>query len=78
MFVIETLYNLAKSTFSNYFYKLIPVSDMITFLNFIVTFFIVKTIVNKSLRLRRFKFDCILAQKVNLFMFINFSFLKFG
>ena len=45
MLVVETLDYLTKSTFANYFNELESECNMITFLNSIISFLIVKTVI---------------------------------
>ena len=59
--MIETFDDLTKGAFSYNFDQLEPISDMVSFLYPVITLFVVKAIIDKSLELGRFYFACILC-----------------
>jgi hypothetical protein len=78
MFVIKTLYNLSKCSFSDNLNQLKSIGDVITLLDAVVTFLIVKAIIHKSLHVWWFDFLLILAKIVAVIVVINFGRLKLG
>lgn len=48
MLVVQTFNDLTKSSFSNNFDQLVSIGDMVSLLDSVVTFFVVKTIIHKS------------------------------
>jgi len=51
--VIHARNNLSKCSLSDNFNQLIPVGDMVIFLNSVVAFFVVETVIYKSFKLSR-------------------------
>ena len=76
MLVIKAFDYLTECAFSNDFNKLVPICNMITFLNAIVSFFVVETIVYKSFQFAWLDFSLIITHEVYLFILFDFSFFK--
>ena len=76
MFMVKTFYDLSKGSLTNDFNQLESVGNMVTFLDTVVSLFIVKAIIDKSLHIWWFNFLLILAKVVAVIVVINFSCLE--
>lgn len=76
MLVIKTLDYLTKCTFSDNFNKLEPIGDMISLLHSIVALFVIKSIVDQSLKLGCLDLGGVLSEVVYLLILIHFGSLE--
>ena len=76
MLVIQTLDDLAKGSFTDNFYELEPIRDMVSFLYSVIPFLVIKAIVDEPLQLGCFDFVFIFTHIIDLIEFIDFRFLK--
>jgi len=74
--VIQTLDDLAKRSFTDNFYQLEPIRDVVAFLNSVIAFLVIKAIVDEPLQLGGFDFVFVFTHIIDLIEFIDFCFLK--
>lgn len=76
MLMIKTFNDLSECTLANYLNKLESVSNVIIFLDPIVSFFVIKTVINESFKFCGFDFSFIIAKIINMVVLLNFSFFE--
>ena len=76
MLMIKTLDYLTKCTLSNNFNKLEPIGDMVSLLYPIVALFVIKSIVDQSLKLGCLDLGGVLSEVVYLLILIHFCSLE--
>lgn len=76
MFVVKALDDLAEGALSDDLDQLEPVSDVVSFLDPVVPFFVVESVIHKSLELRRFDLTGVLGQVVKLVVLVDLCALK--
>jgi len=76
--VIQTLDDLAKRSFTDNFYQLEPIRDVVAFLNSVIAFLVIKAIVDEPLQLGGFDFVFVFTHIIDLIEFIDFCFLEIG
>lgn len=78
MLMIKTFNDLSECTLANYLNKLESVSNVIIFLDPIVSFFVIETVINESFKFCGFDFSFIIAKIINMVVLLNFSFFEIG
>lgn len=76
MLMIHAFNDLAKGTFTYDFDKLISIGNMVIFLNPIVSFLIIKSIINKSFKFCRLNFLLVITYIINFLIFFYLCLLK--
>ena len=73
MLMVQALNNLPKGSLPNNLYELESVSYVVAFLHSIIALLVIISIINKSLLVRGFEFELILAEEEDLLVLIHFS-----
>ena len=73
MLMVQALNNLTKGSLPNNLDELESVSNVVAFLNSIITLLVIISIINKSFLVRGFEFELIFAEEEDLLVLIHFS-----
>ena len=76
MLVVHALDDLAKSSFADDFDELVSVGDVVILLDLVVPLFIIESVVYQSFELRWLYLRGVVAQVVNVLVFLDFVLFK--
>lgn len=76
VFVVQALDDLPEGSLANNFNQLESECDVVTFLDSVIAFFVIKSVVNESLHITCLNLEFILAQVIQLVILFNFCSLE--